>query len=325
MNRQPSIAGVPDIPLLRTDRLAIGILGQAETIAQNGQQLPFEAAQYGFHAVALRQLFQGTLVGGEQQWLGIASAQQAHQQFIEIEAAEQYLALQLGETTSDFGLGQGLQVAAANHAHQQRHEGLRGQFAPLAPRTTPDHALQAMVQGEQIDQRAAVPVRATMQDVGRTQGVLHDSVESITQRIQRALVIGPAPAYLDPQIKHDLATEQLLHVETGFLADFLHALAAVTDDDLLLTFTLYQDQGMDMQHLAFLLELFDLDRDLIGNLGTELTHDLLAHQFGGKKARTAVGQLIFGIEMLALGQQPGDYRLQVIDVAPMQRGNRYHL
>ena len=46
---------------------------------------------------------------------------------------------------------------------------------------------------------------------------------------------------------------------------------------------------MDVQHLAFLLELLDLHRDLIGNLGAELTHDLLAHQFSGEEARAAIG------------------------------------
>ena len=38
-----------------------------------------------------------------------------------------------------------------------------------------------------------------------------------------------------------------------------------------------------MQDLAFLLELLDLDRDLVGNLGTQLAHDLFTHQLGCQK------------------------------------------
>ena len=82
---------------------------------------------------------------------------------------------------------------------------------------------------------------------------------------------------------------------------------------------------MDVQDAALLLELLDLHGDLVGHLGAELAHHLLAHQFGGEEARAAVGELVFLEEVLAFGQVPGHQRLEGVETLPVQRGDRHDL
>ena len=106
---------------------------------------------------------------------------------------------------------------------------------------------------------------------------------AVTQRTQCTLVVGPAALHLDPQVEHDLGVEQQLHVLARFGADAFDALALVANDDLLLTVTLNEDQGVDVQGFALLLELFDLDGDLVRQLRTHLAHDLFANQLAARK------------------------------------------
>jgi hypothetical protein len=108
-------------------------------------------------------------------------------------------------------------------------------------------------------------------------------------------------------------------------ADALDALALVANDDLLLAVTLDQDQRMDVQHMALLLELFDLHGDLVRQLGTQLAHDLLAHQFGGQEAAAAVGDLVFREEVIVLRQVLGDLCFQRVEVVPLLGRNRHDL
>src|SRR5881394_4317286 len=116
---------------------------------------------------------------------------------------------------------------------------------------------------------------------------------AVTQRTQRTLVIGPATLNLDPQVEHDLGVEQQLHVLARFGADTLDALALVANDDFLLAVALDEDQGMDVQGFALLLEFFDFDGDLVWQLGAHLAHDFLAYQFSGEEAAAAIGDLVF--------------------------------
>ncbi|MNE11966.1 hypothetical protein D3C80_1047450 [compost metagenome] len=82
---------------------------------------------------------------------------------------------------------------------------------------------------------------------------------------------------------------------------------------------------MDVQHAALLLELFDLHGNLVGHLGTQLAHDLLAHQLGGEEPRAAVGELVFLEEVLAFRQVLGHLGLEGIEVLPVLRGDRHDL
>ncbi|MNC38944.1 hypothetical protein D3C75_875750 [compost metagenome] len=81
---------------------------------------------------------------------------------------------------------------------------------------------------------------------------------------------------------------------------------------------------MDVQHMALLLEFFNFHGDLVRQFRTQLAHDLLAHQFGGQEAAAAVGDLVFGEEVLVLGQVLGDLCFQRLQVVPLLRGNRHH-
>ncbi len=82
---------------------------------------------------------------------------------------------------------------------------------------------------------------------------------------------------------------------------------------------------MDMQHMPLLLEILDLDGDLVRHFCPQLTHDLLAHQFGGKKTAAAIGDLVFGKEVLAFRQVFGHQLFQHLQILPMLSGNRYDL
>ena len=140
---------------------------------------------------------------------------------------------------------------------------------------------------------------------------------AVTQRTQGALVVGPATFHFNPKVKHDLGVEQQLHILARFGTDTLDTLALVANDDFFLTITLNQNQGMDMQGFALLLELFDLDGDLVRQLGTHLAHDLFTNQFGGQEAAAAIGDLVFREEVLVFRQVIGDHALQRFKVMTM--------
>ncbi|MNO78081.1 hypothetical protein D3C76_692080 [compost metagenome] len=80
---------------------------------------------------------------------------------------------------------------------------------------------------------------------------------------------------------------------------------------------------MDVQGLALLLELFDLDGDLVRQFGTQLAHDLFADQFGGQEAATAVGDLVFREEVIVFRQVLGDQAFQRIEVVPLLCRDRH--
>jgi len=82
---------------------------------------------------------------------------------------------------------------------------------------------------------------------------------------------------------------------------------------------------MDMQGLALLLELFDLDGDLVRQLGAHLAHDFLAHQFGGEETAAAVGDLVFREEVLVLRQVASDHTLQGVEVVAVLGRDRHDL
>ena len=111
-------------------------------------------------------------------------------------------------------------------------------------------------------------------------------------------------------MQHNLAAEQLLHIEPGLLTNFLQTVATVTNNDLLLTIALNQNQGMNMQNLALLFELLNFDGNLIRDLGAQLAHDFLAHQLCSQETGAAVSKLIFRVEVFTLGQTLGDQLLQ---------------
>ncbi len=77
-----------------------------------------------------------------------------------------------------------------------------------------------------------------------------------------------------------------------------------------------------MQGFALLLELFDLDGDLVRQLGTHLAHDFLTYQFGGQEAAAAVSDLIFREEVLVLRQMIGNHALKGFEVMTVLSGDR---
>ncbi|MNF83456.1 hypothetical protein D3C84_657810 [compost metagenome] len=78
-----------------------------------------------------------------------------------------------------------------------------------------------------------------------------------------------------------------------------------------------------MQDTAFLLELFDFHGDLVRQFRAQLAHYLLAHQFSGKEAAAAVGDLVFREEVLALRQALSHQALQGVEVVALEGGDRH--
>ena len=77
-----------------------------------------------------------------------------------------------------------------------------------------------------------------------------------------------------------------------------------------------------MQGFALLLELFDLDGDLVRQLGTHLAHDLFTYQFGGQEAAAAIGDLVFREEVLVFRQVIGNHALKGFKVVPVLSRDR---
>ena len=106
----------------------------------------------------------GRGVVGEDFRLRVFRRQQADQQLVEVETAEQRLAIEQVGNTGAFQAGHGLQFAAPAPLRFQRHEWPR-QGASLAAGAAQDRA-QATQRGEEVHQGAGFLVRPAMQHVG---------------------------------------------------------------------------------------------------------------------------------------------------------------
>src|SRR5690606_13438205 len=80
-------------------------------------------------------------------------------------------------------------------------------------------------------------------------------------------------------------------------------------------------QRVDVQEASLALEFLDLHGDLVGYLGAQLAHDLLAHQLGGQEAAGAVGDLVLREEVLVLRQAAVDQVFQGVQVLRVQSGD----
>src|SRR5687768_8150488 len=101
-------------------------------------------------------------------------------------------------------------------------------------------------------------------------------------------VVRPAFTHAHPGFEEYLVAEQAFHLQARLGPDFAQAFAALADDDQLLAFALDPDHRADAQQHALRRRLFDEALDLHGRgirqFLAELTHELLAYEFAGKKA-----------------------------------------
>ena len=166
------------IPVVRQHgRAAQAVHIQAEAIAQLPQQGELELAQDVIHRLAAGQGVQRGAVGGEQLRMGIVPVQQAHQQFIEVQAAEQPLPAQLPGRAGAFRGAKILQLGATAEAQQQwierLQQGAAAAAASLAPGAPGHQADAALLGGEHFQQRAGVAIGARVQYIGGLQGNAH--------------------------------------------------------------------------------------------------------------------------------------------------------
>src|SRR5262245_48432782 len=87
---------------------------------------------------------------------------------------------------------------------------------------------------------------------------------AIAHAPKRRFVLGPAAAHAHPGLQVDLASEQLLHVQTRGRGDALQLGPAGPDDDRLVPFLLDDYRCMDAPNAGQLLELLDFDIGAVG-------------------------------------------------------------
>ena len=117
-------AGVRHQPIqpLRVDRLTGDIDVEGKTIAQLVEQSPFEGPQQRLKRPVLGQRRQSRDVMLEQCRVRVLRRQQADQQFVEVHAAEQRLAIEPVGGPGAFQAGNGLQFGLAAQFDFQRYE-----------------------------------------------------------------------------------------------------------------------------------------------------------------------------------------------------------
>ncbi len=193
-------------------------------------------------------------------------------------------------------LGEVLEIPLATPGDGEQGKGLQQPLQRGAwPAGTASHQGKATtILGEYLDQLAGLPIGPAVDDESRGQ----QSVVTIPETTQGALVIGPARLDLDPQLQVHLVLEQPFHVEARFCTYGLDLLTLVADDHLLLAIALHQDQGVDVEDAAlFNLEALDLHRHRVGQLLAGETHQLLTDDLGGHEAGGTVGHVIFREEV----------------------------
>src|SRR5690606_4136902 len=98
----------------------------------------------------------------------ILGRQEANQQLIEVHAAEQRVTVEPVRKTGTLQTSHALEVAATAKLGLERHE-RTGQRSGLAPRAT-QHRTKTPLRREEVDQRTALAIGATVQDEGRLGG-----------------------------------------------------------------------------------------------------------------------------------------------------------
>ena len=147
------------------DGVTVQVIAQFKTVAQVVEQAPFESAQQRFQGTAFGEGKQGGGVVIEDRRVRVFGGEQADQQFVEVEAAEQRFAIEPGGGADAFQAADVFQFTLATKLHVQRHEWPRLR-AGLTPRAAQDSAKAALGR-EEVHQRTGLAVGATVQDVGR--------------------------------------------------------------------------------------------------------------------------------------------------------------
>ncbi|GGY75954.1 hypothetical protein GCM10007071_24130 [Marinobacter zhanjiangensis] len=90
------------------------------------------------------------------------------QQFVEIEAAVERLAMPQVNTGAVLHMGQGLEIGAAGPVHQYRLEWLELSLGGAAGTAgaAGNQADLAVVEGKQVNQQAGLPERAPVENIG---------------------------------------------------------------------------------------------------------------------------------------------------------------
>jgi hypothetical protein len=114
------------------DRVAVQVVAQFEAITQVVQQAPFERTQQRLQRATFGQGQQGGGVVIEHRRVRIFGGQQADQQFIEVKAAEQRIAIEPGRGAGTFHAPDVLQLALAAKLHFQGTNGRAN--VPALPR-----------------------------------------------------------------------------------------------------------------------------------------------------------------------------------------------
>ncbi|MNR06169.1 hypothetical protein D3C85_1222320 [compost metagenome] len=152
------------VEAVRRDGRIVDIGIQGKAVTKIIEQSPFKRTQQRLQRTAFGQGEQCGSVVIEYTGQRVFGGQQANQQFIEIEAAEQRLTIEPGGNTRSFHPPDILQLATPTKLHFQRHERPR-QRPRLAPRTA-QHRPQPPLWREEVHQRAVFAVGAGVQDVG---------------------------------------------------------------------------------------------------------------------------------------------------------------
>jgi len=163
-DRLETLLGQPLVQPRGIDRLPLAVVVESETIAQLVEQPPFEGAQQRLQRPAAVQRRQGRGVVLEQRGMGVFRRQQAHQQLVEVQAAEQRVAAQQVRNAGRLEARHRLQFAGAAQFQLQRQERPR-QAAGLAARRA-QHGAQTPTGGEEVHQGAAFLVGTRVQDEG---------------------------------------------------------------------------------------------------------------------------------------------------------------
>src|SRR5882724_1084685 len=117
----------------------------------------------------------------------------------------------------------------------------------------------------------------------------------ITERFQRACIVGPATPHAHPRLQVHAFVEHGSDIRARKTADLAQLGALRADNDRLVRLALDQESGEDFNLLVGFMPAFDRYRDPVWKLIAEQAERLFPNQLGRKETNVAIGVLI-GIE-----------------------------